>query len=691
MKLTEENYIERDVSWMLFNRRILVEAERTEIPLMERLHFLGIYSNNLDEFYRVRVATLSRISDFVGKNSKELRQRSKQTLHTIAELNAKYSQVFKKTVSDVFEGLRQKHIHLLSEKELNASQKEAVKKYCLSNLVGNISPIWLSSIKGVTSLSDDSIHFVIRLMKGDGQKKGSHKSYAIVEIPVKKFGRFVQLPDEKFRSVVHHYVMYLDDVIRCALPYLFPGSDFDQVEAWSFKVTKDAEMELDSNIQGVTLQKIARGVKNRKNGQPVRFIYDEQMPRELLKKLLVQLKLSSVDATLPSGRHQNHKDLMKFPRFDSPNGETLEYPRWPSMRPEWTMQPVLIDVIRERDRFLHVPYQSFDGYINLLREAAIHPEVKEIKTTLYRIAKDSKVVGALIAAARNGKKVTVVIELLARFDEESNIDWCKKMADAGIHVIMGVEGLKIHSKVTLIIAKKGNVACISTGNFHEGNACAYTDFLQFTARLPIVKDIERLFEFIEKPYMSVKFKELMVSPNDLRRELNQLIQQEIRNHQLGYPAYILCKLNHVTDEKMVKKIYEAAAAGVKVDLLVRGNCSLVPSLPELGGNLRVNAIIDRYLEHSRILIFANGVDLGHLDVGEEDGSYHQYKVFIGSADWMPRNLDHRIEVYSPVYDPAIKREARLIVEQGMRNHYRTFRSQEELYKHYKALENKNEK
>ena len=381
MKLTEENYIERDVSWMLFNRRILAEAERTEIPLMERLHFLGIYSNNLDEFYRVRVATLSRISDYVGKNSKELRQRSKQTLHTIAELNAKYSQVFKKTVSDVFEGLRQKHIHLLSEKELNASQKEAVKKYCLSNLVGNISPIWLSSIKGVTSLSDDSIHFVIRLMKGDGQKKGSHKSYAIVEILVKKFGRFVQLPDEKFRSVVHHYVMYLDDVIRCALPYLFPGSDFDQVEAWSFKVTKDAEMELDSNIQGVTLQKIARGVKNRKNGQPVRFIYDEQMPRELLKKLLVQLKLSSVDATLPSGRHQNHKDLMKFPRFDSPNGETFEYPRWPSMRPEWTMQPVLIDVIRERDRFLHVPYQSFDGYINLLREAAIHPEKPKRKSS----------------------------------------------------------------------------------------------------------------------------------------------------------------------------------------------------------------------------------------------------------------------------------------------------------------------
>lgn len=686
MKLTEENYIERDVSWMLFNRRILAEAQRQEIPLMERLNFLGIYSNNLDEFFRVRVATLNRIVDFADKNSKDLRARSKQALKTIGRLNAKYAQTFKETVKDVFNQLQKKHIHLLSEQDLDDSQKEAVKEYCLSKLAGNLSPIWLSSVQGVNSLSDDSIHFVVRLKKQDEQKKGSRKGYAIIEIPVKKFGRFVQLPDVSSGNVTDHYVMYLDDVIRCALPYLFPGSGFTRFEAWSFKFTKDAEMELDTNIQGGTLQKIAKGVRSRKNGLPIRFIYDEKMPREVLKKLLEQLKLSSVDASLPSGRHQNHKDLMKFPRFEAPRGTKFEYPKWPSVMPAWAMAPTLLDVIREKDRFIHVPYHSFDAYINLLREAAINPEVKGIKTTLYRLARDSKVIGSLIAAARNGKKVTVVIELLARFDEESNIDWCKKMADAGIHVIMGVEGLKIHSKVTLITAKKGNLACISTGNFHEGNACAYTDFLQFTARQPIVKDVERLFDFIEKPYMSVKFKELVVSPNDMRRQLIRLINQEIRNHNLGYPAYILCKLNHVTDESMVKKIYEAASAGVKVDLLVRGNCSLVPSLPELGGNLRVNAIIDRYLEHSRILIFANGVDLEHLGVGEEDGSYHDYKVFIGSADWMPRNLDHRIEVYSPVFDIDIKREARLVVEQGMRNNYNSFRSQAELYKHYKAVE-----
>ena len=279
MKLTEENYIERDVSWMLFNRRILAEAQRQEIPLMERLNFLGIYSNNLDEFFRVRVATLNRIVDFADKNSKALRERSKQALKTIGRLNAKYAQTFKETVKDVFNQLQKKHIHLLSEQELDDSQKEAVKEYCLSKLAGNLSPVWLSSVQGVNSLSDDSIHFVVRLKKQDEQKKGRRKGYAIIEIPVKKFGRFVQLPDVSSGNVTDHYVLYLDDVIRCALPYLFPGSGFNRFEAWSFKFTNDAEMELDTNIQGGTLQKIAKGVRSRKNGLPIRFIYDEKMPR----------------------------------------------------------------------------------------------------------------------------------------------------------------------------------------------------------------------------------------------------------------------------------------------------------------------------------------------------------------------------------------------------------------------------
>lgn len=680
MKLTEKNYIERDISWMAFNHRVLEQAQREEVPLLERLNFLGIYSNNLDEFFRVRVATLNRIVEYADKANKGMRELSEKTLKVINKLNGKYVKEFAETMRSVREALLKENIHLLNEKELSEEQQEFVRQYCLQQLAGNISPIWLSAVKKLNVSADDTIHLAVRLQKWSEDKKKPTKEFALIEIPVDRYGRFITLPS----CGEDHYIMYLDDVIRCALPYMFPGTEYNHFEAWSFKFTKDAEMEIESDIRGGMLQKIAKGVKSRKNGLPVRMIYDEQMPREVLKRLMEHLNLSSLDTMLSSGRYQNHKDLMKFPDC----GRTdLKYPKWQAINPVWMQetsdnQESLLSKIRECDRFLHVPYHSFDAYINLLREAAVNPEVKGIKTTLYRLAKDSKVIGALIAAARNGKKVTVVIELLARFDEESNIDWSKKMADAGINVITGVEGLKIHSKITLITAKGGDVAVISTGNFHEGNARVYTDFMQLTARKPIVSDVARVFKFIEHPYLPVRFKELLVSPNDMKRQLVALINQEIRNHNQGLPACILAKLNHVTDETIVKKIYEAAASGVKVQLLVRGNCSLVPNLPELADNLRVNTIIDRYLEHSRILIFANGADLEHPEIIEEDGSHRNYKVFIGSADWMPRNLDHRIEVYAPVYDADLKREAKLIVEYGLKDQKNVFRSQSALYEHY---------
>lgn len=693
MKLTEKNYIERDVSWMAFNHRVLEQAQREEVPLLERLNFLGIYSNNLDEFFRVRVATLNRIVEYADKANKSMRDRSEKTLKVINKLNSKYAKEFAETIRSVREALLKENIHLLNEKELCEEQQDFVRQYCLQQLAGNVSPVWLSAVKKLDLSGDDAIHLAVRLQKWSDDKKKPTKDLALIELPVSRYGRFVQLPtvevedfdDEGIKhTITHHYIMYLDDVIRCALPYMFPGTDFNHFEAWSFKFTKDAEMEIESDIRGGMLQKIAKGVKSRKNGLPVRMIYDEQMPKEVLKRLMERLDLSAVDTMLPSGRYQNHKDLMKFPDCGRSD---LKYPKWSAITPVWAQdaadqQESLLNKIREHDRFLHVPYHSFDAYVNLLREAAVNPEVKGIKTTLYRLAKDSKVIGALIAAARNGKKVTVVIELLARFDEESNIDWSKKMADAGINVITGVEGLKIHSKITLITAKGGDVAVISTGNFHEGNARVYTDFMQLTARKPIVSDVERVFEFIEHPYLPVRFKELLVSPNDMKRQLVALINQEIKNHNQGLPACIMAKLNHVTDETIVKKIYEAAASGVKVQLLVRGNCSLVADLPELAGHLHTNAIIDRYLEHSRILIFANGADLEHPEIIEEDGAHHNYKVFIGSADWMPRNLDHRIEVYAPVYDADMKREAKLIVEYGLKDEKNVFRSQEELYKHY---------
>lgn len=688
MKLTEKNYVERDISWMTFNHRVLEQAQREDVPLLERLCFLGIYSNNLDEFFRVRVATLNRIVEYTDKANKNLHERSEKTLKAIGKLNNKYSREFAETVREVTSALHQEHIHLLNEMELNDEQKQFVRKYCLQQLSGNISPVWLSAVKRLNASADDTIHLAIRLQKWSEDKKKPSKEYAIIELPVGCYGRFVQLPSVEVvdydadgieQKILNHYIMYLDDVLRCALPYMFPGTDFNHFEAWSFKFTKDAEMEIETDIQGGMLQKIAKGVRSRKNGMPVRFIYDEQMPKEVVKRIMEKLSISSMDTILQSGRYQNHKDLMKFPDC----GRTdLKYPKWPAViKPEFNDTGIL-DKVRERDRFIHVPYHSFDAYINLLREAAVNPEVKSIKTTLYRLAKDSKVIGSLIAAARNGKQVTVVIELLARFDEESNIDWSRKMAEAGINVITGVEGLKIHSKITLICCKGSDIACISSGNFHEGNARAYTDLMLMTARKPIVNDVARVFQFIEKPYLPVKFKELLVSPNDMKRQILALINLEIKNHNQGLPSGILAKLNHITDEDVVKKIYEAASSGVKVRLLVRGNCSLVSTLPELNGNLIINNIIDRYLEHSRILVFANGTDLEHPEIIEEDGSHRQFKVFIGSADWMPRNLDHRIEVYTPVYDNDIKREARLIVEYGMRDDKKLFRSQEALYEHY---------
>lgn len=499
-------------------------------------------------------------------------------------------------------------------------------------------------------------------------------------------GRFVRLPDRGGRS----YLMYLDDVVRCCLPLLFPGLHFDHYEAYSFKFTKDAEMEIDNDLRNGLLQKISKGVKSRRLGLPLRLIYDGAMPAGMLRRVMNKLDNERLDTALAGGKYQNHRDLMGFPDCGR---KDLKYPAWPSiLRHELAGAESLFDLIRQRDRFLHVPYHSFDSYIRLLQEAAINPAVKSVKTTLYRLAKDSKVVKALISAARNGKKVTVVIELLARFDEASNISWSKRMQDAGIHVIFGVEGLKVHSKITHIGFKSGSdIACISTGNFHEGNARVYTDCLLMTANRAIVQDVDRVFRFIERPYSPIKFRELLVSPNEMKKRFLRLIDAEIKNHRAGLPSGIRMKVNHITDPIMVEKIYEAASSGVPVDLLVRGNCSLIPGQAQLGGRLKVVGIIDRYLEHSRIFIFAGG--------GQE-------QCFIGSADWMPRNLDYRVEVVTPVYDTAIRAELHTIVDLGLADTSQgrlvdgqggdtalsvapgqdPLRSQEELYGHYLKLE-----
>ena len=437
-------------------------------------------------------------------------------------------------------------------------------------------------------------------------------------------------------------------------------------------------MDIDNDLREGFLQKIQKGVKSRKAGLPLRIVYDHEMPDGVLRRLKSKLVSNAkLDTAVAGGRYQNHRDLMSFPDCGI---EGLRYTKWPSiLNKELHGRESIIKVIREADRFLHVPYHSFDGYIRLLNEAAIDPKVKTLKTTLYRLAKDSKVIRALTCAALNGKKVTVVIELLARFDEAPNISWAKNMQDAGIKVIFGVEGLKVHSKITHIGFTSGqSIAVVSTGNFHEGNASRYTDVMLMTANRNIVQDVERVFKFIEKPYSPVKFRELLVSPNEMKKKFLALIDNEIRNHLQGKPAWIKMKVNHITEPQMVSKIYDAVETGVKVEALVRGNCSLVDN-DDFDGRLRVIGIIDRYLEHSRIFIFANG--------GEP-------LYFIGSADWMPRNLDNRIEVVTPIYDKTIQEELRAIVDYGLmdtaqgrvvigyQDNDLTFRSQEELYKRY---------
>ena len=671
-EVMKKAYVERDVSWMYFNHRILQEAEKEFVPLLERLSFLGIYSNNLDEFFRVRVASLNRMLE--RKLDKDTEQQIKKSLKTINKLNESYSKEYTEAVDKVFEELETHKIRLVTEANLNDEQKDFLSQFFYDKLNGSVNPIWLSEIEDLTVLEDNRIYLIVEKC----EKKDNKKKYAIVKVPDRIYGRWVKIPS----SDGFDNIMYLDDVIRYCLPLVFLGFKESTYRAYSFKFTKDAEMEMDNDADFGTMEKIALGVNSRKKGEAVRVIYDHEMPREMQRKLRDRLNTKELDASLAGGRYQNHKDLMSFPDCGR---NDLKYDKWtPIMKPEFVSNESILDQIRQKDRFIHVPYHNFNGYIRVLREAAIKPEVKSIKTTLYRLAKDSKVVKALITAARNGKKVTAVVELLARFDEESNIKWSKRMQEEGVNVIFGVEGLKIHSKLLYIESKKGNIACIGTGNFHEGNAKIYTDYLMMTARPKIVNEVAKVFDFIDRPFSPFRFSELLVSPNSMKSRILRMLDTEIKNAGEGKEVWVKIKINHITDTDMVTKLYQASKAGVKIDIVIRGNCSLVPGIKGLSENIRCVGIIDRYLEHSRILIFANG---------------GKPRYFLGSADWMPRNLLNRIEVLTPVYDEELQADLMRTISYGMRdttngrivdgkgtNNFvegEPFRSQQELYKEYK--------
>ena len=681
IKKAKKNYtVNRDVSWMYFNRRILDEAANQTNPLLERLSFLGIYSNNLDEFFRVRVATLRRMVEIEEKIN-QVNIDSHKVLKKVLKLNEIYNKDFEATFLELYKELQNENIFLVNESQLSPEQEEFVETFYREELMNSLFPILVSHMVVQPELNDKSIYLAVKISNSVKLEKNNKKEYALIEIPTGEFSRFMVLPKDGDKNCI----MFLDDVIRFCLPRIFAQFNHDKYEAYTIKITRDAEMELDNIAYQSVLDKVSKAVKSRKSGLPVRFVYDREIPADLLRFTQKLLKINKNDVHVCSGRYHNLKDLISFPTLKRKELKYISQPPIPILTFEESIS--LISLIRKKDQYLHFPYHSFDNFIRLLRESAINPEVKEIKISIYRLAKNSKVIKALICAAMNGKKVTAMVELLARFDESSNINWAKKMQDAGIKVILGVEGLKVHSKLAHITARKGNIACIGTGNFHEGTATVYTDFTLMTAHKAIVDEVESVFEFLEQPYLNPTFKQLIVAPQYMRKKIISLIKTEIDNAKKGLPAYIFCKINHIVDEKIVEKLYEASNAGVKIKLLVRGNCALTTGVRRVSENIQALGIIDRHLEHSRVLIFANG--------GEE-------RYFIGSADWMSRNLDNRVEVYTPVYDSEFQKQLKTVIEFGLKDNVKArivdgsgknelnttsdetpFRSQKELYQFYK--------
>lgn len=673
-------YVDRDVSWLYFNRRILFEAQRSDVPLLERLKFLGIYSNNLDEFFRVRIALLRRTIDMQRVEDIKERERSILRLRELYKINAELSKDFEETFQSLISSLSLEGISIIRETDLGRLElSDEVHDFYMNELNTSINPLFLKNIASITEVLDESIYLAVELQEISDDGTIIQEDVAIIRQPVEKVGRFIRLSNSRDERV---YIMFLDDVIRHNLKYIFIGKAYNHFRAFTFKFTKDSQMKIDEQDSDGMLQRISKGLSKRQKGDLLRVVFDKDMPQDMRNKLFKKAQLDARDAKISGGRYHNTKDLMNFPTCD--RTDLLYPPQPPLMDKGEVVSESIIAKILMKDQGLHFPYHSFDRFVRVLREAAISDSVQEIKVSLYRVAQESNVVNALIAAARNGKKVTAVVELLARFDEASNILWSREMMANGVKVVFGPDKLKIHSKLVHITTKNGNIACISTGNMHEGTAKVYTDYMLLTRDKRIVAEIDKVFSFIEHPYLNISFKHLLVAPNDMRNRFVHLINKEIGNKKKGLPAYIKAKVNHITDPKIIQLLYRAAAAGVQIDLLVRGNCSIVPDISD--SYIRINAIIDRYLEHSRIFIFGNG---------------GKPLYFIGSADWMERNLDRRIEVLSPVYDDDLKRELEFVVNTGLEDNTQghwvntheglpkrntfptdTLRSQEQIYRYY---------
>ncbi|HNW75563.1 MAG TPA: polyphosphate kinase 1 [Bacteroidales bacterium] len=636
--------LNREISWLHFNGRVLQEAADTRNPLLERLKFLGIFSNNRDEFFRVRVATLNRMMK-VDSGYHDIPNDPRKILREILSIVQTQEKNFIRIYDEIVSELAKHGIHIIDETHLSKDQGTFVRKYFQEKVRVLLFPMMISSIKDISSLVDKSIYLAITL--GRSAQPGK-TDYALIELPTRQVSRFLILPEEGN----HKYVILLDDVIRFCLDEIFSVFGYDRFAAYTVKVTRDAELDIDTDVSKSFLESMTESLKQRKKGIAVRFVYDQSIPSELLKIILKRVDVTKKDPIRGGGRYHNFKDFMSFPNFGHPE---LEYkPMPPLPHKDLPRNQSILAVMSRKDIMLHYPYQSFQYIIDLLREASIDTRIKSIKMTIYRAAKNSNVINALINAARNGKFVTVYMELQARFDEEANISWTERLREEGVKVIHSIPGFKVHSKLLLIRGKENKkdllYSMISTGNFNEDTAKVYADDCLLTCHPQICADVYNAFHQMETAYKPYKYKALVLAPFSMRNFFIRLIQQEIRNVREGKEAWIIIKLNNLVDEIIIRKLYKASQEGVKVKLLVRGICVLVPGVPGLSENIEGTGIVDRFLEHSRVLVFCNGGD-------------PQY--YITSADWMVRNFDNRIEVACPVFDPEIRKEIRAMLELQM--------------------------
>ncbi len=631
-----DKFINRELSWLSFNERVLQEAADAYVPVLERIRFLGIFSNNLDEFFRVRVATIKRILKYGGSPKAVLGGSPKTILMQIQKVASDQHIRFDNIYKEILQELERKHnVYKLNEKALDAEQGEFVRSYFQEKVSSTLTPIMLNALPKFPKLKDKTIYLAIKLMK----KETGEVKYALMVVPTEVLPRFLVLPEKNGKK----FFMMLDDVIRYNLNDIFYIFKFDKIEAFTIKVTLDAELDIDNDVSKGFIENISRSLKKREVASPVRLVYDQTMPADLFSFIIDHLHLTEEENIIAGARYHNFKDFMNFPGFGL-KGERYQ-PLQPLSHRDLKPNTSILSQIARRDVLLHFPYHSFQHFTDLLREAAIDPKVKSIKITLYRVSEDSTVVNALINALRNGKDVTAVVELQARFDEQTNIYWANKLAEEGARVIYGVKGLKVHAKLCLITRKEGgkqvSYANIGTGNYNEETARLYTDHSLFTSDHRITREVDDIFAFFANNLEVGKQKHLLVAPFTMRRKLAKLIGSEMKNAKNGKPAYILLKLNSLVDTDMIKKLYQAGKAGVQIKMIVRGICSLMPGKEGLSENIQAVSIVDRFLEHSRIYIFCNG--------GDE-------KYYISSADWMTRNLDHRSEVACSIYNKEVQQE-----------------------------------